>query len=324
MRNSIIHSTKIQPVSLAYINLDDQFRITTREDVHDLMTSISHQGLFTLPWLIKIDDGFSIISGFRRVTACRKLGLSEISAHILETNHPYLDCLRLAIAENAFQRPLNLIETSRSIHKLGSHLKNNKRLVDNASKLGLPLNLSVIKKLKNLCLLPWPIQSSILAETISLSMAIELQSLDRDDALAFVRLFNQLKIGLNKQKQIVTLVKEIAQRESISPRIVLEEKEISEMVNSDDLDRGQKGRKIRYILRRRRFPRLVKVERRFETHRQELKLGNDIELLPPKEFEGNNYTLKLTFTNLSHLKDLQTRLSQIIKLPNFDKIFIRK
>ena len=320
MRNSIIHSAKIQPVSLAYINVEDH----TREDVDDLMTSISYQGLFAPPWLIEKKNGYSIISGFRRVTACRKLGLSEISAHILETNHPYLDCLRLAIAENSFQRPLNLIETSRSIYKLGSHLKNNKRLVDTASKLGLPLNLSVIKKLKNLCLLPWPIQSSILTDTISLSMAIELQTLDRDDALAFVRLFNQLKIGLNKQKQIVTVVKEIAQRERISPRIVLEEKELSEIMNNDDLDRGQKGRKIRYILRRRRFPTLVKAERRFEAHRHELKLGNDIELLPPKEFEGNNYTLKLTFTDLTHLRDLQNRLNKIIELPSFDKIFIRK
>ena len=325
MRNSTIQSANFLSIPLADINLDDdRFRITTQKDVADLKMSISHGGLLAPPWLIRKETGFTIISGFRRVTACQKLGWSEISARILKTDQTYLDCLRLAIADNAFQRPLNLIETSRALQKLWTHLKNNKRLIVAASNLGLPTNPAVIKKLKNLCLLPWPIQSSILDATISFSMAIELQSLGQDDALILVWLFNQLKVGLNKQREITTLVKEIAQREGISPKMVLEDKKLCEIAGNDDLDRGQKRRKIRYLLRQRRFPSLVKTERMFETHRKELKLGDNIELIPPREFEGTSYTLKLTFTDLAHLKALQTRLKKIIELPDFKKIFTLK
>ena len=325
MRNSNIQSASFQSIPLASINSKDEtFRITTRTDVDDLMTSIPHEGLLGPPLLIRKNSAFSIISGFRRISACQKLGLNTIVARILESDLEYLDCLRFAIADNAFQRPLNLIEISRSLQKLAGHLKNNKRMVESAKTLGLPTNPSIIKKLKNLCLLPQPIQSGILADTISLSVAGELQSLDLEDAMTFVRLFNQLKVGLNKQKEIITLVKEIARLERMSVQMVLEDQNLGEIVNSEDLDRGQKGRKIRTLLRRRRFPRLVEAESKFKTHHKKLKLGDEIQLIPPKEFEGTSYTLNMTFRNPNHLRALQTRLNKILQLPSFEKIFTLK
>ena len=74
-----------QTVPLARINLqNDDFRITTREDLDDLLASIQHAGLISPPVLIKQTCGFTIVSGFRRVAACRKLGWKEIIARILE------------------------------------------------------------------------------------------------------------------------------------------------------------------------------------------------------------------------------------------------
>jgi hypothetical protein len=193
-------------------------------------------------------------------------------------------------------------------------------LAESASSLGLPDNPSIIEKIKSLSHLPTPIQNSILADTISLTMAKELESLEADCAIAFTRLFDQLKIGLNKQKELVTLVVEIARRDGLSTQEVMEDKHFIEIMTHRDLDRGQKSRKLRSYLRERRFPRIAEFEKKFEIHRKNLNLGNNIKLIPPKEFEAAIYGLNMTFTNLEHLKTLQTRLNTIIQQPDFKKI----
>jgi ParB family chromosome partitioning protein len=317
-----IHSAKYHTVPINRINLqNDTFRITTREDVDELAVSMQHDGLIIPPTLIKKHpSSYVIVSGFRRVNAYQKMGRDEIIARILDSDADHLDCLRLAIAENAFQRQLNLIETSRALQKLSSFFDSKNQLAEAASTLGLPANPSIIKKIRALCLLPQPVQCSVLNDAIPLSVAGELGTLDPDSAIAFARLFNQLKLSLSKQKEILTLVDEIARRENSSVWQVIQDSRLQKVVDDQDLDRTQKGRQIRSLLRQWRFPRIVKAEKNYQIHHKQLKLGSDIKLVPPKDFEGTTYTLNLNFTNLAHLTKLRNRLDQLIMHPSLEKI----
>ena len=321
MRKATVQSAQFQTIPLSRIDLqDDTFRISTRADVSDLLASIQYDGLITPPLLIEKSSGFIVVSGFRRIAACLKLEWKDISARILKPNVAALDCLRLAIAENSLQRSLNLIEISRCLHKLSFYIADTRHLAESASSLGLPSNPSIINKIKDLSLLPWPIQSSILTDTISLAMAKELESMEADLAITFARLFEQLKIGLNRQREILTMVKEIGRRDGLSRQAVMAEKRFIEIMTHRDLDRGQKSRHLRAYLRRRRYPRIAEAEKTFEFHHKKLNLGNDIKLIPPKDFETSRYGLNLTFSNLEQLRILQARLNRIIQLPDFKKI----
>jgi ParB family chromosome partitioning protein len=324
MRNSSLQSAQFKSVPLSQINLeDDTFRITTRIDVNDLIGSIRHEGLINPPLLAKRSFRFTIVSGFRRIVACRHLGKKKIVARILDPGLSSLECLRWAIADNSLQRSLNLIETSRCLQKLSSFLNNSKQLAETASHFGLPANLSIINKIKTLCLLPGPVQNSILADTVSLSTGIELGSLEPENGIAFAQLFDQLKISLNKQREIIMLVKEIARREKSSIKDVLEDSHLKEIMHNKKLDRSQKSRKIRYHLRQIRFPRISKTEQNFESHLKRLKLGKNIKLIPPKEFESATYVLNLTFSNLSEFNELRTQIEKLIQHPSFKKILER-
>jgi hypothetical protein len=310
-----------ETVPLEQIDLqNDDFRITTGEDIDALTASIQHAGLISPPVLLQQACGFTVVSGFRRLAACRKLGWQEIIARILEPEVSRLACLRLAISANALERPLNLIETSRAFRKLSVFSTRLEELAETASACGLPANPSIIEKIKNLCLLPLPIQHSILNGTISLTVANDLARHPAETAVDFARLFEQLKLSLNKQKEIVRLVGEIAHREDISIRRVLAGHTLQQILSDKELDRGQKGRKIRSFLRQRRFPRIVKAEHNYQAHLKKLKLNPDIRLIPPKDFEGTTYTLNLNFSNLDHLKMLQSTLEKMSRHPSFAKI----
>jgi len=299
---------------------DDTFRITTRTDVDDLLASISHEGMLNPPLLIKQASAFRIISGFRRLAACTKLGWEEVTARVLNPDLSPLKCLRFAIADNASQRPLNLVESSRALHKLSIHLNTGKRLIESASSLGLPSNPSVVKKIKDLCLLPEGIQNAIIADTISLSMAMDLKQLAPQCAMTFAQLFHELKLSLNKQREIVTLVKEIARRESVSTHRVLEDQQLQDILFDQDLDRGQRARELRAYLKQRRFPQIVKAEAMFEYRRKQLNLGNDIKLIPPKDFEGTTYTVNMSFSSIAQFKALHAKLDRMLQHPDLKKI----
>ena len=133
----------------------------------------------------------------------------------------------------------------------------------------------------------------------------------------FARLFEQLKLSLNKQKEIITLIGEIARREDISIRQVLACDTFQQILTDEDLDRGQKGRKIRSFLRQRRFPRIVKAEQNYHAHLKKLKLNPDIKLIPPKEFEGTTYTLEFKLHEPCPSQNVTIDVGQNYSTPQF-------
>jgi ParB family chromosome partitioning protein len=316
-----IHSAIYQTISLDKIDLqNEEFRITTGTEDDDLQASIGQLGLISPPVLIKRNSAYVIVSGFRRISVGRKLGWPETLARILDPETDTLGCVRIAIADNALSRPLNLIETSRALHKLSSSISDIKQLSKAAESCGLPGSYSIIHKIKGLCLMPTAIQHGILNDTISLSMANHLAGLEHDDALVFAGLFERFKLSLGKQREIVTLISEIAHRDDLSIGQVLAHDKIQFVLNNEELDRGHLERELRTFLRQWRYPRIVKAENSYNSHLKKLKLGPNIKLTPPREFEGSGYSLTLTFSSLADLKILQSEVAKAARHPSLAEI----
>jgi len=302
---------------------DHSFRITTQINFDHLMDSIDHVGVLNLPLLIENKSVYKIVCGFRRIKACRRLGWTDVEVRILESESKKLECIRYAITDNSLQRPLNLIEKSRSINLLYPFFNDVSDLGKELSVMGLPDNPSIIKKIKELCHLSGSVQRGILSNTISLAMALELGRLQQGAGDDFAKLFETLKLSLNKQREILTLVKEISLREDISMLKVIENDMLQKILSNEDLDRNQKIRKIRIYLKQRRFPVITAAEKEFESHLKKLKLGSGTKLIPPDNFEGATYILKLSFKNVTELKDRQASVDALIKNPSLRKILDR-
>lgn len=315
---------KIETVKLAGIDCtDNTYRITTETNIADLIASIKKVGLLNPPSLLKNNSAYSIVCGFRRIEACRRLGWSHVDARILDPGTQKADCAGIAVTDNALQRPLNLIEQSRSLALVSGFIKDDDMLAQELSALGLPENQSVIKKIKKICRLSRPIQRAILSDIVSLAMALELGRLAPDDAADFVELFENLKLSLNKQREILTLVQEIALREDLAVSEVLNDDHLQAILNQTDLDKNQKTGIIRFYLKQRRFPAITSAERVFEKLIKELRLPSGIKLIPPNNFEGSKYTLRFNFSDLPELIDHKTTFDAITRNPHIKKILGR-
>jgi len=311
---------KNSQVPLSLIDLKDQtFRITTETGIDDILYSIKNVGLINSPILIKKKSKYTIICGFRRITVYQTLGLLNIKAKIPDTNANELDCIKCAITDNSFQRPLNLIEQSRALFMLSGFFKDITSLADAASSLGLPRNPSLIKKIINVYHLPSFIQNCVLSNSISLTIAVELGKFEKDAGITFAKIFNDLKLGLNKQRELITLINEISLRENIPVMKVIQENDFQKILQNDEIDRTKKTEKLRFYLKKRRYPSITRAEQKFEELVKKLKLGNNMKLIPPKNFEGNTFIIKLYFNNLKDLQAHSETLEEILQNPTFKK-----
>ena len=312
-------------ISLALIDqMDNTFKITTQADVQEIVCSIKNLGLINPPLVKKQKKRFIIVSGFRRIAACSHLGFSDILVRIIDPKTTELGNVEIAIAENSLQRPLNLMEQSKCCSMLASYYENDKELAVAASNLGLPGNPDLFNKIKNIFILPDFVKRAVLNNTVALSMAMELGALDKNIGAELTKLFEHLGLSLNKQREVLEYVKEIAIIENISIIEVLFADQLKNTLKNDDLTRNQKAQNIRSYLRGRRFPAITRGEKEYEEIVKSLKMGKGISLIAPKNFESTSYTFSLAFSNVEEIVELKKRLdkiSQSVKFKNLFKIY---
>lgn len=312
-------------ISLAEIDRsDERFRITTRRDSSDLQGSIRRFGLRTAPLVVPAAAGFAVVSGFRRVDACRVLGRERIPARILRGGVPAYACALQAVAENSFERSLNPIETSRALNLLEQHAPGGRLPPEDAAALGLPVHPGQTARLKRLGRMPAEVQAAVLEGALAPAMADDLGGLEEDLGIALARLFRRLRPGLNKQREIVAFILEIAAREGIGPQQVLEQTWTGCEGSAGDQDPNQQTQCLRRCLRRRRFPALAQAEENFLALRRRLRLGDALQLAPPRDFEGARLTLTLSFETLDDVVRLRTKLGELIDHRDFRELLTGK
>jgi len=316
---------KSASIDLRDIDTDDtSLKITTRAGIDDILPSITDHGILNPPVLKKTKEKLKIVSGFRRISACFHAEKKEIEARIIESNIGVLETIKIAISDNSMQRPLNLVEESRALILLSGCIDNEIKLAETSALLGLPDNISLINKIKRISYLPESVQSAVAEDFISLAMAVELNSIEAEAAIFFTRLFKDLKTGLNKQREILTTSLEIACREEIKVMDVLNDKCFIELINDPDTDRTQKSHSVRQYLKTRRFPEIIKAEKKFKSRLKALSLGKDIKLIPPKSFEGEYFSLNFNFKDLIELKKQGEILNGLTKNSIMNHILLKQ
>jgi|GEM_PF-1268424 len=107
-----------------------QPRIIGKEEVDDLIDSISRLGLLEPIIVRKEKTKYIIVAGERRFRAVQRLGWSEIPAIVTEASEDV--CFEMALAENEKRKNLNPWEVGRAIQYLRKDLK---KTAEEVSKL---------------------------------------------------------------------------------------------------------------------------------------------------------------------------------------------
>lgn len=303
--------------------LDASLRITTAQGVENLSRSLQQDGLLNLPVLQEWTGGWRMISGFRRLAAVQQLGWEHLPVRLLSPDSAYTACVCCAIADNALQRPLNLIEVSRALNLLETAYPDSQMQMTLAANYGLPATPALMARVKPLMHLPNELQQAILDDRLALSMALELAGLPSSEALLLLKLFIDLQLGLNRQKEFLGLMRDIARREKISLTQVLSTDTLVRICEDPGLERPRKAEQARRYLKQRRYPQLSAAETRFKTHLSALQWGPQIQLQAPPGFESPRYRISLNFESLSELAAQLDTVQSDLQHPSLTAIMER-
>jgi ParB family transcriptional regulator, chromosome partitioning protein len=321
-------ATKLATLPLRTIDIEDRtFQVSSERNTADLAKSIALMGLIHLPRVIGVADGWRIVCGFRRIAACSALKWNAVQVWCLPQQTTALTCACLAIADNALQRSLTLPEQIRASRLLLDHFGDAANHGDDVSHLktvaqavGLPPNLKLLRKMKVLADAPAGLSQALEAGSIQFPMALELLKRPQPEATALAELFQMLRPSLNRQRELLSFVDDIAHRDEVPVEQI-----IGEVVSITDAANPNQERSVRYTrlrsaLRSRRYPSIVKAEAQRAEALHDIRLEPHMQLLPPTNFEGHHYRLALRFSDLSEL-EVQTKcLSDLLKDPLLAKL----
>lgn len=143
--NSNLKSIKLSEI---VFNPNQPRKFFSKDSILELAETIKNHGVIQPIVVIRKNDGYELVSGERRVRACKEAGFLKIPAII--KNYSEQDILEVALIENIQREDLNPIEEAMAYHQLTEKLS--LKVSDVAVRLGK--NRSTISNLIRLLQLP--------------------------------------------------------------------------------------------------------------------------------------------------------------------------
>lgn len=141
------------------------------------------------------------------------------------------------------------------------------------------------------------------------------------DRAALLDLAQGLKLGENHFRDFLDWLEEIALRDGLSFRDVLDGAALARISSDPRLGRNDKLKRIKEELRRLRFPRLARLEEEIQRRVQEMKLGPVIQISFSPGLEGGELTVQIKAASHETLQKLIEELAGALEKRAMKEIF---
>ena len=257
---------------------------------------------------------YQIVAGFRRAYACRDMGFDQIHANIYPIDpDTHLMAFDLALRENLSHRIFNHVEKALILSKLSGQFACPHELIlqEYMPLLELAPNEKVLKTYLKLWDFEEELKKYIARHDVPLTVIELLAGLSSDDRRSIFTLVSELKLGLNKLKELLNYLEEIALRDGQSITNILSVPEIQEILANEKQSGPQKIEALRYALKKMRFPGFTQLEEQYQTALKGLKLPRGLQLKTDRFFEDDNMDAAFRF---SRPEELKTVAEELLKL----------
>ena len=302
------HSGKsIKNIQIKKINIRDRYYSISPFPFNGekLLNSIKIAGI-TVPVQLEAgpDKDLRVVSGFKRIYASAQAEMTKVPAIIGERGDFLLTFWR-AVQENYGARELHDLEKAEIVWKLQElHSVGEPDLLSiYLPGIGLKGSRYEIDKYLKLAGLSEFLKKSCIKNILLCGTAIEVRNWPESDQVFFAGLAESLKLGTNKQKQLLRLIEDLKKKERIGLN------DIWESSGLQDSDPGNLSfEKIHRVLSERRFPVLSEHQEKWKKLREGLALQQDIKLQIPRFFDGDSITVTFTAADPAEFRDKSKQL----------------
>lgn len=314
---------EMKPVLLSSELLDlhpGPFTMSFGFDLESLSDSIRHIGLVNSPVVMESSRGDvpDIISGYRRITALRAVGIDPIPCRILRKNEVSpLKAFFLNLYDNLATRNFNPVEKGMALGRLNRLLPQEDTLLNYMDLFGLPKNPAT---LDTYMLFESDLDDAtkrmVAQGLVSVQTAGMLLTISPPERDAISGLLKNLNFNMNQQRQLIEYLIDISIKSKKGIHELIQRKTFQEILTNDALNAPQKNKAFLEALRAERYPSLVRAEKAYRTKVSRLQLPKDVRIQAPPYFESSRYRMEISFRHGKGLKKTIDRLSKNRDLEN--------
>lgn len=297
---SFLHIDDTTPVAQDRLDGGDSgpFSMSYAFDLTPLTVSIRKVGLINPPIVREnTHGGLDIVAGYRRIETLKSLGAPEVPCRILPATTSDLECVLLNLYDNLSIRTLNDVEKSMVLNRLRGFVRQEEVIERYMPLLNLRPRLSLLTYYSTLEEFEAPIKMGIARKSLSPQTVRALQAKDHDVRLTLVEWILKLNFNFNQQKYFIEYIGDICIRDNIDVPDIFKDAAIVKMAREQGVNPPQKAKYVLEYLRNRRFPRLSRAEKLFQSRVSQIKLPKGVSLRHPPHFEGTDYLLEIAFND---------------------------
>ncbi len=267
-------------------------------DIADaLQASIAKVGVLHPPVLVQTKEKTcDIVSGRKRVRCAQLSGMATLFCAVLPETTPVKTLLTVLLEDQAATGPLSQPEAATFIKLCRDHL-------DKAEALEMfrqgPLPQMDPQHLLRLLAFDNLLLRRLHFGQLTDRIVPDLLWFDDEARNRIVCLIDVLQLGANKQKRLISLCRDIMQREDILLASLLDDTDIMQIIEHPAMNTPQKINRLFEILRKRCFPRSTAAMEIFCSRVRELSLPRAFTLTPSPYFERDEVTLSIGFPDLA-------------------------
>lgn len=289
---------EILNVDLSEIELEDKsFYIPFNIIPPDLKTSIDTVGVINPPLLLLKSGKYIIATGWKRIQVCKQLGINKINSKVLQENELSLHNIIKLIYEDNKHRYSD-VETGQLASIFIKFQDDIPRFLE---LIGLPRSEKNIERYSQLSSADKQIVDLYLENKINPDQVFILSQLNLSDAMILAnRIIIPFRFNSNETRDFIKDLLDVLIRDRIAIGKILDD-----LLNSGENNNKDK---IRYTLKCRRYPALMRSEDKFSDLIKKLKLPKNININHSPFFESNFIEIIIRASKESQLKELKDLL----------------
>lgn len=319
---------RFESVPLAQVDLEsagfDKYLFTFRRDIDELADSIDQVGMITPVVLRRDEGGLRVVCGYSRTEAARWLGLTEMPARVFERDElADVEAMLLSLHDNAWSRGFSPVEAAVALSKFGTIGYSEDEVVNRiAPVVGVTPSPVTVARYVSLLRLPEETKAALCEGDIELPEAFLLAELGEEDArVAFEALFARCRLNINEAKEIVQHLSDLVQQSGLSLEALLQRPEATAIVEALGMNKVQKGKALRRLVRSWRFPTLADQERRASAVCRMLGSVPGVQVTSPPFFEDDHIKVSLQASSSQQLREQLKALDVGLADGTFEKLF---
>ena len=289
-------------------------------NLNPLVQSIQQVGVVNPPILKNGSEGLTVIAGYRRIMALKKLKAETAACRIIfeDDDVSPLECLLLNLHENLGTRILNDVEKGMVLSRLEAWMPRQEIVKIYLPLLGLrshESNLSFFLEIERF--FDVKIKTFVAEGRLSWQAVKMLSEIDAASRSAILNLISKLRFNINQQAQLIDYMIDLAKIEGKSISQITADEELKTIGSDIHMNRPQHAKTILNNLRARRNPSVVSAEKRFKGMLSDLNLPDGIQITAPPFFEGEYYKMVVSFREG---EDLKNKIAGLNRLKGLSKL----